>query len=145
MTKKEKPKFGELPRRYKFFLNPYHDYRFTSCPICEQPAKWRKFPLIIHIEPLTLMALNMHTRFCPDCNLLIVHQDLLEEQLAANMAEHDPSLIGNDYLVFGTVERKAWRENMRNPKPLDRMRKHIADFDEVTTFEVQPAGWYLEE
>jgi thiol-disulfide isomerase/thioredoxin len=142
MAKKARSTFGELPPRYTFFLNPYQDYRFTRCPLCEQPAKWRKFPLLIHIDPLFLMALNMHARFCPDCDLLIVHQDQLEAQLAAHLAEHDPSLIGNDYLVFGTVERQAWRENMQTPKPLDEMRKHIADFQAATTFKVQPAGWY---
>jgi hypothetical protein len=142
MKNKPKPRFGELPPRYSFFLNPYRDYRFTRCPLCEQAARWRKFVLLIHIDPKVLMALNMHCRFCPDCELLIAHQDQLEIQLTAHMAEHDPAVIGNEYLVLGTVERAAWRENMKTPKPLGEMLKHVADFKEVLEFEVRPAGWY---
>ena len=102
-------------------------------------------PLIIHIEPTTLMALNMHGRFCPDCDLLIVHQDQMEGLLAAHMAKHDPSVIGNDYLVLGTLERKVWREGMQQAKPIGEMLKHIADFREVVTFQVEPVGWYPKE
>jgi hypothetical protein len=144
MKEKSNPQFGKLPPRYSFFLNPYREYRFTRCPACEQAARLRKFVLFIHIDPKVLLALNMHCRFCPDCELLIVHQDELEAQLAAHMAEHDPSVIGNRYLVFGTVERAAWRKNMKRPKPLEEMLKHVADFKEVVEFEVQPAGWYYQ-
>jgi len=145
MKKRSKPRFGELSPRYSFFLNPHQDYRFTVCPLCEQPTRWRKFVLLIHIDPQVLMALNMHCRLCPDCELLIAHQDQLEEQLTAHMAEHDPAVIGNPYLVLGTVERQAWRENRAQPKPLPEMLKHVADFQEVLTFKVQPAGWYPKE
>jgi hypothetical protein len=45
MKRKNKPvpRFGELPPRGKFYLNPYSEYRFTSCPICEKLRKGRKF------------------------------------------------------------------------------------------------------
>jgi len=49
----------------------------------------------------------MHCRFCPDRDLLIIHQDELEAQLAAHMSERDPSVIGNEYIVIGTMERPA--------------------------------------
>ena len=147
MKKKPAPRFGEsrfgeLPLRYKFYLNPYSEYRFTSCPICEKPTKWRKFPLMIHIGPMMLIVLNMHCRFCPDCDLLIAHQDELEAQLAAHMSEHNPSVIGNKYIVIGTMERPAWREGMREPKQLAEMLKYIAEFKEELNFTVRPAGWY---
>jgi hypothetical protein len=58
------------------------------------------------------------------------------------MSERDPSIIGNKYIVIGTMERPAWRERMRQPKQLDEMLKYIADFKEEVSFTVKPAGWY---
>jgi hypothetical protein len=62
--------------------------------------------------------------------------------LAAMFAEHDPSVIGNDYLVLGTVERQAWQESMKQPKGIGEMLEHLHDFKEVRTVEYRPAGWY---
>ena len=101
-------RFGNLPPRYRFILNPYPDQRFSSCPDCRKLTKWRKFVLLVHIDPLHLLAQNIHCRFCPDCDLLIVHQDELEAQLAIHLSEHFPAAVGNDYLVLGTMERIAW-------------------------------------
>ncbi len=145
-TSQEAPRrFGKLPPRYRFFLNPYPDYRFTSCPNCEKLTKWRKFVLLVHIDPLHLLAQNIHCRYCPDCDLLIVHQDELEAQLAIHLSEHFPSAVGNDYLVMGTMERAAWNENRRNPKPLPEILDSVADFREVLTIKVRPAGWYRDD
>ena len=133
---------GKLPPQYTFILNPYTDARFTRCPGCNQKTKQRKLPLFIHVEPLNPIVLGKTCRYCPDCDLLIVHQDELEAQLEALFAERDPSLIGNDYLVLGTVERQAWRESLKQPKGIQGMLEHLHDFKEVRTVEYQPAGWY---
>jgi hypothetical protein len=77
-------------------------------------------------ESMVILVLNMHCRFCPDCDLLIVHQDELEAQLAAHMAERDPSIIANEYIVIGTVERAA----------LDKLAAGTQGFDPV---EIQAA------
>ena len=136
------PRFGQLPPRYRFALNPYQDSRFTTCPICEQRTRWRKFVLVIHIDPLMLVALNVHCRYCPDCDLLIAHQDQLETQLAAHLADYAPALVGNRYLVLGTLERIAWLQGRQRPLSLNETRQHMADFAEVVKIAVQPAGWY---
>ena len=133
---------GKLPPQYIFILNPHTGARFTRCPGCDQKTKQRKLPLFIHVEPLRPVVLGKTCRHCPDCDLLIVHQDELEAQLEALFAERDPSLIGNDYLVLGTVERQAWREGMKQPKGIQGMLEHLHDFKEVRTVEYQPAGWY---
>jgi hypothetical protein len=138
-------RFGKLPPRYRFNLNPYRDQRFSSCPDCGKPTKWRKFVLLVHIDPMHLLAQNIHCRFCPDCDLLIVHQDELEAQLAIHLSEHFPAAVGNDYLVLGTMERAAWNENRRNPKPLPEILDSVADFREVLTIKVRPAGWYRDD
>jgi hypothetical protein len=144
--KKRPPsRFGKLPPRYRFILNPYRDCRFTTCPICKRTTRWRKFVLLVHIDPMILLALNKHCRFCPDCELLIVHQDELETELAVHLDKRAPAAIGNEYLVLGTLERAAWREGMQHPMSLAEMLEQLADFKEVLTVESRPAGWYPAE
>ena len=142
MTKEKETHIGKLPPKYTFILNPYTDARFTRCPGCDQKTKQRKLPLFIHIDPMSPVVLNYTCRYCPDCDLLIAHQDELEAQLQALFAERDPSVIGNDYLVMGTVERQAWRESMKQPKSIQEMLEHFHIFKEVRTVEYRPAGWY---
>jgi hypothetical protein len=140
--RRKSTRLGKLPPLYRFILNPYTDARFTRCPICEQKMRQRKVPLFIHVDPLQPVVLGYTCRYCPDCDLLIAHQDQIEALLANLFAERTPEVIGNDYLVIGTVERKAWREGMKQPKGIDDMLAHLHDFKEVLTVEYQPAGWY---
>jgi hypothetical protein len=142
MTEKKAPRIGKLPPKYTFILNPYTDARFTRCPNCDQLTKVRKLPLFIHVDPLNPVVLGKTGRYCTDCDLLIVHQDELEAQLEALFAERAPSLVGNDYMVLGTVERQAWREGMRQSKRIEEMLEHLHDFKEVRIVKYQPAGWY---
>jgi hypothetical protein len=141
-SQKNETRIGKLPPQYTFILNPYAEYRFTRCPGCGGKMKQRKLPLFIHVDPLNPVTLNKTCRYCPDCDLLIAHQDEIETLLAQLFAQYDPSLIGNDYLVLGTVERQAWREGMRQPKSPPEMLEHLHVFEEVLTVKVQPGGWY---
>lgn len=142
---KKELRLGKLPPMYNFVLNPYADARFTRCPGCEQKMRQRKVPLFIHVHPLNPVVLGYTCRYCPDCDLLIAHQDEIEGLLANLFAELDPSVVGNDYLVLGTVERKPWRESLKQPKGIEEMLEHLHDFKEVRTVEYQPAGWYKDE
>ena len=101
-------RLGTQPPRYRFFPNPYTDARFTTCPQCGEKTRVRKLPLVIHIDPMQLVALNKTCRYCPRCDLLIAHQDELEAWLAAFFGHHEPELVGNSYLVVGTEDRAAW-------------------------------------
>jgi hypothetical protein len=138
-------RLGKLPPLYRFILNPYAEARFSRCPGCDQKTRQRKVPLFIHVDPFHPVVLGYTCRYCPDCDLLIAHQDRIEALLANLFAEHDPSLIGNDYLVMGTVERAAWRAGMKEPRGLDDMLAQLHDFKEVRTVEYRPAGWYPDE
>lgn len=141
----EAPLLGALPPLYRFVLNPYTDSRFTRCPMCEQKMRQRKLPLFIYVDPDHPVVLNYTCRYCPDCDLLIAHQDQIETLLANLFAERDPDVIGNDYLVIGTVERKVWRAGLKQPQSIADMLAHLHDFKEVRTIEYQPAGWYPAE
>ncbi len=143
--KKEKRQFGKLEPRYKFILNPYPDVRFSTCPDCGKRTKQRKLPLLIHIDPQVLLTLNKTCRYCPDCDLLIAHQDEIEGLLVAIFTERDPSILGNDYLVLGTVERKAWRKGTQDILTMAETFDNLHDFTAVHTIEHRPAGWYPAE
>jgi hypothetical protein len=90
---------------------------------------------------MQLALLNMSARYCPSCDLLILHQDKLEEMLVAALLPHNPDVIGNDYLVLGTVERKAWREARKQKDSGQTSLDNLHDFKEVVDVEVIPAGW----
>ncbi len=145
MTPKPPPRFGQLEPQYNLALNPFPDAQFTRCPGCKQKTKQRKVPLLIHIDPMHLIALNCTCRYCPDCDLLIVHRDLLEKLLAALFSERDPSVIGNDYLIIGTVERQAWREGMKQPQPLVEILAQAHDFKSHSIIQMTVEGWFPED
>lgn len=111
MTTK-KTHFGGLPPRYGFMLNPYPQHRISSRPLCEQKSRQRKLPLLIHVDPANMIALNYTCRYCPACDLLVAHKHELEGMLAALFRRNDPSVVGNDYFIAarwrGARGAKAW-------------------------------------
>lgn len=141
MAKKKEFHLGKLPPKYRFFLNPYQDVRFTRCPQCDRKMKVRKHPFFIHVDPQQPAILNMSGKYCPDCDLLILHRDKVEELLTAAMLPHDPDIVGNEYLIVGTMERKGWCEARQEPHNLQNIFEHLHDFKEVVTFEVEHFGW----
>ncbi len=135
------PTVGGQPPRYRFFLNPYPDVRFAACPQCRAKTRARKLPLIIHVQPRHLLALNMTCRFCARCDLLIAHQDELESLLAAYFGQHDPEVMGNDYVVAGTMDHADWESDMRGSPTVQDMLGHVYPFlDEVSFEPASPAG-----
>lgn len=138
-------RIGKLPPRYSFALNPHKEMRCTKCPRCEQPTRLRKFALLIGVLDYGLMALGKTCRFCPRCEFIIAHQDELEALLTASFAAHAPEVIGNDYYVIGTVERKTWRQGMHNPTTMNEVLRHAADFKKEFDLYYEPGGWYPED
>jgi hypothetical protein len=143
-TKKTVTQLGKQPPQYRFFLNPYQDMRFTRCPQCDQTMHQRKLPLVIHIDPTYLLSLNKTCRYCPHCDLLIAHQDDVEHFLASFFTEQKPEVVGNDYLVVGTLEKAAWKRGTQQPLTMQEMLGALHDFKEVVTFKVT-GGWVRDE
>lgn len=126
---------GQLPPLHNFSLNPYVDVRFTAaCPSCSGKTKPRTLPLAILIENWGMVILNKTCRYCPSCELLIGHQNQIEEQLSH--AVNDGASGGlNDYFVVGTLERKDWRRGITQPLSLEEMLAALHDFKDHLEFE----------
>lgn len=139
--KKTTTQLGKLPPHYRFFLNPYQDARFTKCPQCGNKMGQRKLALVIHIDPMQPLSLNKTCRYCSDCDLLIVHQDELEGLLAEIFSIYNPEIVGNDYLVIGTMDRPEWKRGVDNPQPAGNLLEVLHDFKEVVTF--KPVGGWI--
>jgi Flp pilus assembly protein TadD len=126
---------GKQAARHHLFLNPYRDTRLTTCPKCQQKTRPRKFSLVVNVHPKYSIIVDKICRFCYPCDLLIVHQDQLEERLAASFETINPQAIGNDYQVVGTIERAEWNQGKQDPSPFERVIEYLHDFKAVVTFE----------
>ena len=85
MTQKKKIQLGELDPKYNFNLNPYPQLRFSKCPDCNNKTRQRKLPLLIHVNPMRMIALNYVNRYCERCDLLISHKDEIDR---INLSAH---------------------------------------------------------
>jgi hypothetical protein len=101
----------------------------------------RKFHLLIHIDGFGLLTLGKTCRYCPKCEFIIAHQDDLEHVMAETFSKSQPDVIGNQYFVIGTVEKKAWQEGMIQPMKLEDIRDHTADIKAYMALGYEPGGW----
>lgn len=127
---------------YRFLLNSLEEARFTSCPECHQRTLLRKIPLVVHVDPRNPVVLNKQCRYCPDCDLLIVHQDELEPLLVLSLQKQFSEVIGNDYLVLGTLDKSTWRRRDKELIDMERLPEKLHDFKEYLSLDYTPAGWY---
>jgi hypothetical protein len=144
MSKKKvaKKHFGELDPLCHFSMNPYPDMSFMKCIVCNNKTAQRKLPLLIHVDPGNLIALNCTNRYCENCDTLIGHKHEIEHHLTELFLQINPEVIGNDYLVIGTVEKKAWQENIKQARPLEEMRQSIHDLKDYEELRVTMEGWF---
>ncbi|MGB2806715.1 MAG: hypothetical protein WBC22_03175 [Sedimentisphaerales bacterium] len=128
--------------RHYFFLNPYKDCAFTRCPKCETKTKLRKFPLVIHIEPQQLFILNKKCKYCTSCDLIIAKKSELESLMSCKFEEVNPSIVGNAYFVFGTLNRSDWQQHSKTPTDSGTAIDQVSVFKDAWNFEMVPGGWY---
>lgn len=143
MAKTRNRRIGKLPPRYSFILNQSEHTRLSKCPLCEKQTFQRKFALFIHIDNWGPMTLGKTCKYCAKCELIMAHQDELEAQLAYSFSRFAPEIIGNDYLVIGTIDKKIWGKGVGGGgSELGEILRHVADFKQVYDLHVRPAGWY---
>lgn len=135
-------RLGKLPSRHGFILNPYEDLRLSKCPKCDRATHMRKFALLVVIDEFGTMVLGKTCRFCTPCDLLMGHQDELEHELVVALEPRAPDVIGNEYVVFGTVDKKSWSKGLEgNPAQLGDIFDHAAGFKKELNLEYDPGGW----
>jgi len=89
------------------------------------------------------MVLGKTCRDCTRCELIIAHQVELEAQLAESFRSIAPEVIGNKYIVLGTVEKRIWQRGLQGSGPqLGEALKHTAGFKQVLDLKVKLGGWY---
>jgi hypothetical protein len=134
---------NKLPNRtrHRFFLNPYPDFAFTKCPKCNATTKQRKVPLVIHIEPGQMLVLNKTCRYCERCDLLIGRKADIEAMMAATFETRRPEIIGNEYLVIGTLDRSDWRAGAGAETPAIDLLDRVYVFEDEWHFDVDYGGW----
>ena len=133
---KKKYRLGKLPPRHTFFLNPYKEDRFTRCPECDELMKKRKNPLLVSVGTSLLMFFNISGNYCPDCDLLVVHKDIVEEYLRTAMWQMKVDLSGASYMILGTIERKTWRESKKRTVEWQEAIANLHDFKEIVDYEI---------
>src|SRR6185437_13115972 len=74
---------------------------------------------------------NKTCRYCSRCDLVIAHQDEVEEQLVMMLQEHRPELVGNAYLVIGTLDVEVWERGRHTPLTVQEMIDNLHDFERV--------------
>jgi 5-methylcytosine-specific restriction endonuclease McrA len=143
MAKVKQRHLGGLPPKYSFMINPYPEERVSRCPFCERKTGQRKIPILIHVNPHHLIALNYTCRYCRDCDLLVAHKHEIEYYLTALFLQQAPDTIGNDYLAVGTVEKSVWKAGLKQNQTSDKLLPHTSDF--ATYYEdlqLTRAGYY---
>ncbi|MDY7031644.1 MAG: hypothetical protein SVY10_07010 [Thermodesulfobacteriota bacterium] len=141
---KKKLEIKDMRKRHYFYLNPYEEFAFTKCPKCDNKTKVRKFPLVIHIDPDQMFLLNKQCKYCINCDLIITKKTDVENLMAVRMSQACPEIIGNDYLVMGTVDRKDWLEGKENKIITTDIIDRMYIFKDVLKFEFV-GGWYRED
>ncbi|HEX8429725.1 MAG TPA: hypothetical protein VF625_00505 [Longimicrobium sp.] len=135
-------RLGKLPPRYRFALNPLPEVRWSKCPRCEKLTFNRKFPLLILVkgygEP---MVLGKTCRYCAGCEFIICHQHELEDELVHFFLARAPEVVGNEYLVAGVMERKAWERGRTKAMSWDEAREHTADIKKYFTLSDPRRVW----
>ena len=58
-----------------------------------------------------------------------------------NFSERDPSIVGSEYLVIGTLNRAIWRQSRREPMPIGELLDDPYVFAQVLQFEPEHYGW----
>jgi len=142
MVKKTFPsRFGKLPPLYRFILNPHKELRCSTCPDCAGKTLVRKVPLVVAVLPEQIATINKHCRYCPRCDILIVHKDELERMLVIAFEKRAPKVIGNEYLVIGVLEPTAWRRREKDSLLVASLPEYVHDIKEYLELEFIPAHW----
>ena len=84
--------------------------------------------------------MNKTCRYCRHCDLLIAHQNELDEIIARVFTVLNPEIVGHKYLVIGTVDRADWKRIDQQQLPIQDTIEALHDFKEEVMFKSM-GGW----
>ncbi|HET6250289.1 MAG TPA: hypothetical protein VFE47_21545 [Tepidisphaeraceae bacterium] len=133
---------GKLPPRYTFLLNPHPESRLTKCPKCGKLTYPRKFPLFTSVVGWGPLTIGKTCKYCPRCEQIMCNQNDFDEVLTEMFRKLRPEVIGNEYMVLGTVTPKMWKSALAGKTiALEEMLENVADFKRILTLDIDPGGW----
>ncbi len=66
-----------------------------------------------------------------------------ERLLTSLFEQHAPEVVGNNYLILGTVDHDFWKQGTKTPHTVQRLVDNLHDFKQVLTF--KPASGWIEK
>jgi len=73
----------------------------------------------------------------------MAHQDELEAELAHSFGRIAPEIIGNEYVVLGTIDKKVWRAGLEGrDRDFAEILEHVADFEKEYDLVYELGRWY---
>jgi hypothetical protein len=116
--------------------------RLSRCPACEKLTYGRKFALLIHVEGFGPCVQGKTCKYCSACELIICDQVKLETELTNAFQQLRPEVIGNEYLVVGTMDLKTWNAGLGGTtKGLGLALEHVAEFKKHLDIDFDTGGW----
>jgi hypothetical protein len=58
--------------------------------------------------------------------------------MASYFDQTQPEIVGNEYLVLGTMDRPVWRQGMKAPPLVGDVREMLHDFRDYVSFTPAP-------
>ena len=138
-------KMVEPEQRHNFFLSPYPGQAWTRCPQCTEKTKQRIFPVVVSVESGPTGVIRQKCKFCPECDLLIIQQTVLEGFLAKQFHDSHPEIMGNDYLALGTLDNKDWNAQQKGKITPAEVLSRIRLFKKHLQFDTPQYGWVLKK
>ncbi len=89
-----------------------------------------------------MISLNYTHRYCSNCDLLIGNKHEIEHFLTILFSQHNPDVIGNDYVIIGTVEKKSYRTGLKQAQMIDETINNTHDFKNYNDLRVTMTGWF---
>jgi hypothetical protein len=71
----------------------------------------------------------------------LAHQEEVETELTTLFEEKRPEVVGNDYMVVGTVEMGVWRRSLAQPLTAAELLAHTSDIEHPMTVHDPRRRW----
>ena len=100
-----------MNQKYHFLLNEYTNLRFTKCTNCNTNTLFRKFRIVVHIDPHHLNIINVTCKFCKECEFVIIDKHKFDPLVNECYKENNLEIRTDPkYKIIGTLDIKSWNK-----------------------------------